>query len=137
VTYGTPILTPTGYRPVQQLKSGDLVEEYNFSTNQLMIGTFLSGNVTTSNSVIEVNDGLLRLTATDQPIFITNATFTGWLRDPQNLTTSDSLFDSVSGEWIQVTSVEFEWYHVRVYDVSTNGANNFVANGVLLDQKKP
>jgi len=100
-------------------------------------GTFLSANVTHVHAIVNVNHGELRLTATDQPVYVRNATFTGWLRDPQNLTTADHLFDPVNGSWIQIWSVTLQKVGVDVYDVVTSGANNYIANGVLLDQKKP
>jgi hypothetical protein len=135
VAYGTPILTPEGYRPVQDLGAGIPVEEYNFTSHQLMEGKFLSANLTTSNDIVSVNHGQLVLTATDQPVFIRNATYTGWIRDPQNLTTSDFLFDPINGSWIPVVSVGLEHGDTKVYDVITSDANNFVANGALLDIK--
>lgn len=135
VAYGTPILTPQGYRPVQDLTPGQTIDEYNFTSRALMVGTFDSANSTVSNDLVNVNQGELEITATDQPIFIRNATYIGWLHDPQNLTTADYLFDPVNGSWIPVISVEIEHDQSRVFDVVTSGANNFIANGVLLDIK--
>jgi len=137
VASGTPILTAAGYVPVQQIRPGTLVQEYDFSTSSMTQGTFLSANVTHVHAIVNVNHGELRLTATDQPVYVRNATFTGWLRDPQNLTTADHLFDPVNGSWIQIWSVTLQKVGVDVYDVVTSGANNYIANGVLLDQKKP
>ena len=135
VAWGTPILTPSGYVPVQSLKPGDAVEEYDFATQSLVQGTFLSGNTTRVTQLVDVNDGLLYLTPTDQPIYIENATFVGWLHDPQNLSTADQIFDPVTREWIPVTTVILTDHKSTVFDVVTSGSNNFVANGILLDRK--
>ncbi len=135
VAYGTPILTPAGYVPVQDLKAGNAVVEFNFSSGRLVQGTFLSGDVTDVHRLIDINHGWLYLTPTDQPIFVKNETFAGWLHDPQNLTTSDSIFDPVTQSWIHVMSVTLVTHSTKVYDVVTTGANNYVANGALLDIK--
>jgi hypothetical protein len=135
VAQGTPILTPTGYVQVQDLQSGQSIEEYDFSTGSLVPSEFLSANVTSVSTLVDINHGLLYLTPTDQPIYIENGTFVGWLRDPQNLTTSDRLFDPTSGSWIRVTSISMVSRQTDVYDVVTGGFNNFIANGVLLDKK--
>ena len=135
VARGTPILTPSGYVPVQELRSGDDVKEYDFATGQLVNGTFVSGNVTNTSEVVDVNHGWLTLTPTEQPIYIQNASYVGWLIDPQNLTTADSIFDPVTHTFVSVTSVQVLQDRTSVYDVVTNDFNNFVANGALLDLK--
>jgi len=135
VAWGTPILTPTGYVPVQKLRFGNLVEEFDFTTQSLMVGTFLSGNTSNVSMLVDVDHGLLYLTPTEQPIYIQNSTFQGWLRDPQNLTTADNIFDPVTITWIPVTSVKIVNHEADVFDVVTNEVNDFVANGALLDKK--
>jgi hypothetical protein len=135
VAWGTPILTPSGYVPIQSLRFGAAVDEYNLSTASMTAGSFRYGNVTNVTSLIDVNHGLLYLTPTDQPVYVQNSSYQGWLRDPQNLTTADRLFDPVAGSWIQVRSVQLVHQKSSVYDVVTTGLNNFIANGVLLDSK--
>jgi hypothetical protein len=135
IAYGTPILTPTGFVPIQKMNAGNAVMEYNFSSDRLTQGTLLSGNTTSVSRLIDINDGWLYVTPTDQPIYVRNSTFTGWLRDPQNLTTADSIFDPVTHAWIHVTSVKLVGHQTTVYDVVTSGSNNFVANGALFDSK--
>ena len=135
VAEGTPILTPAGYVPVQNLRSGEAVLEYDFANQTLVDGSFLYGNTTPVNSVVDINHGLLYLTPTDQPVYIQNNTYMGWLPDPQNLTTADNLYDPVTLSWVHVTSVSIVREHTTVYDVVTSGFNNFVASGVLLDKK--
>jgi hypothetical protein len=135
VALGTPILTPTGYVPVQKLRVGEAIKEYNFASQRLVQGTLLSDNTTNVSQLIDINNGWLYVTPTEQPIYIENSTFVGWLHDPQNLTTSDSVLDPVTNMWVHVTSVRLVPDSTVVFDVVTSGANNFVANGALLDIK--
>jgi hypothetical protein len=135
VAWGTLILTPTGDVRVQNLKVGQALEEYNFSSGSMTVGTLLSANATNATGLIDINNGWLFVTPTDQPIYIHNATFTGWLRDSQNLTVGDQMFDPVTGAWISVRSVTLVQGHFLVYDVVTSNPDNFVANGALLDRK--
>jgi len=107
------------------------------TSQHLFQGSLLWANATNVTHLLDINRGLLFLTPTDQPVYIKNSTFEGWLRDPQNLTTGDSLFDPVSMSWVQVTSLKLVHDSTTVFDVVTSGANDFVANGILLDQKKP
>lgn len=84
---------------------------------------------------MDINDGAMVLTAVNQPIYISNATYTGWLPDPRNLTTDDSIFDAVTNTWVRVYALRFLDKQTKVYDVVTTGPNNFIANGFLLDRK--
>ena len=137
VDLGTPLLTPSGYVAVQRLRPGALIDEFNFSSQSLEQGTLISANSTTGQSLIDINNGLLYLTPTDQPIYVYNSTFEGWIRDPESLTTADHIFDPVSLSWTAVTSVVDVSSRSAVFNVETSGANNFVANGALLDAKGP
>lgn len=135
VSAGTPILTPEGYMPIQDLKPGAQVEEYNFSSKRLVTGSLVSANKTTTQSLTFIDGGMLAPTPTDQPIYVHNSTFTGWLANPDNLQLGDQLFDPVTGQWVNVTSIETTSSDATVYDVVTTGFNNFVADGILLDIK--
>lgn len=135
VAQGTPILTPSGYIEIQNLKVGATVEEYNFTVQGMTVGNLLWANSTNVSRLVNVNDGLLLLTPTDQPIYIRNSTFEGWLRDPQNLTIADELFNPITMSWVHVTSVKSVPGRFTVFDVITSGMDNFVANGALLDRK--
>jgi hypothetical protein len=109
--------------------------EYNFSTSSLVRGVLLYNNATSVTQLINVNDGLLSVTPTDQPILIRNSTFEGWLNNPENLSTADQIYDPVTLSWVPVTSVELVDGSATVYDVITSSEANFVANGGLLDRK--
>lgn len=137
VVYGTPILTPRGYVPIQKLASGSTLYEFNLSEGRLITGTLESASVSTASEYLDVNNGLLESTLTDQPIYIRNATFEGWLHNPLNLTYADQLFDAVTDSWVNVTSLVIVATSAQTYDVVTSGANNFVADSILLDIKEP
>ena len=92
----------------------------------------------TVSLVIVVDYGVgerLVLTPTEQPIYVRNSSFQGWLHDPQNLTSADKIYDPVSNTWLQVESVLLVSEHIQVFDVVTSGFNNFIANGALLVKK--
>jgi hypothetical protein len=135
VDSGTPILTPGGYIPVQFLKPGFPVIEYNFTSGHLTVGKLVSASTTAVDELIDINAGWLYLTLTDQPIYIRNSTFEGWLSDPQNLSPRDAVYDPVDSSWIVVVSITRIHEETLVYDVVTTGFNNFVGNGALLDLK--
>ncbi len=135
VAWGSPILTPNGYIPIQDLKKNSVVEEYDYGTNSLVTGTLLYKNVTRVQQIVQINEGLLNLTPIDQPIYIKNSTFQGWMRSPENLTVGDQIFNPVNDGWINVTNVSLINEKVKVYDVVTSGFNNFIDNGILLDTK--
>jgi hypothetical protein len=135
VAWGSLILTPNGYIPIQDLKQGGKVEEYNLQNGSMFIGTLLFNNKTEVSQEVIVNGGALLLTPTDQPIYIRNSTFTGWLKNPENLTVGDQLFNPVNNTWVNVSTVSMVEKQIKVFDVVTNGVNDFIDNGFLLDIK--
>lgn len=137
VNIGTPILTPAGYVPVQKLKAGQSIVEFNTTSRQFFDGIFLSANVTKVPEVLSINQGELVVTPTDQPIWVMNSTFVGWLHDPQNLMVGDLLYDPVNNTWIPVSSLTILNEKTYVYDVQTSVANDYIANGFLVDMKMP
>ncbi len=136
VAAGTLILTPSGDVAIQDLTPGATVVEYDLATRSLVWGTLVSADWQWTSSLVDINSGLLRLTPTDQPVYVMTPTGqVGWVHDPQNVTVGDQVFDPVNGAWIPVWSAQLVQVHVRVYDVITTGANNFIGDGVLLDMK--
>ncbi len=135
VARDTPILTDGGYVPVQKLRPGDTVIGYDLSSGNLTQLHLVSNNMSWVPSVVSINNGALVVTPTDQPLFVKNDTFTGWLRDPRNLTVGDYMFDPVNGRWVQVTSMVTLDTDTRVYNVVTDGWKDFIANGFLLLDK--
>jgi len=135
VAYNTPILTPEGWVEVQNLTPGMEVVGYDPTTGYAASEQVESNVVMVTNSTVIINGGAIVLTATDQPIYVRNASFLGWLRDPQNLTASDDIFDVSTGTWVPITSVVNSQTPTEVYDLDTDGFQTFVANGYLLLDK--
>lgn len=101
------------------------------------IGERVVHNVRTQVDVVEViNNGLLVVTPWDQPIYARNETYTGWIKDPLNLTIGWQMFSPLLGGWIPVTNSEYEFGSYWVQDIKTTGLDNFIANGILLDSKQ-
>lgn len=137
VATGTPILLKDGgYVPVEELEVGDKLLGYDVAKGKLQHLKVESVTSTQVDQILTINDGLLKVTPTDQPIYMRNDTFEGWLADPQDLQVGDMLFEPVQGAWIEVTSLVYDYGGFTVYDVQTSGTNTFIANGILLDAKE-
>lgn len=135
VQKNTPILTPSGYVPVQKLNVGDTVISYDLASNQLVPSTVTSISATKVANILDINNGSLRLTPYNQPIYMKNSTYTGWLRNPGELVAGDYVFNPTSGNWTFVTQLFQSSGSFTVYDVVTSGPKNYVANGLLLLDK--
>src|SRR5208282_1765696 len=108
------------------LVAGQSILEYNIGAGKFFVGTFLSAAVTDVSHVLSINRGELVVTLTDQPIWIRNITFEGWLHDPQNLTKGDFLFDPLTDVWIPVHSLQILNQSTHVFDVQTSVANDYI-----------
>lgn len=138
VLSGTQVLLPGGStQTVDKLKVGDSVTGYNLSSSSLQPITVTGDTPTHVNEVMSLNNGLLVVTPTDQPLYVRNGTWTGWVRDPNQLTTGEQVFGPASGTWVNLTIIETLTGNFKVWTLSTNPLNNFIANGVLVDSKQP
>lgn len=135
VAEDTPILTDHGYVPVQKLKPGDIVIGYDLSSGELVQLHLISNKATLQTSMVDINNGELLLTSTDQPMYVHNSTYTGWERDPQNLKVGDYIFNAIYGQWVPIRSAHAVSDSTVVYDIVDGGVKNFVANGYLLLDK--
>ncbi len=136
VAVDTPILLATGrYVPVQDLRQGSYLTGFDVVSGKVVDVRLTSIAETSVQSLIDINHGALLLTPTDQPIFVQNSTFVGWLQNPDQLVPGDAIFQPLTHEWIPVTNLTIEQGNVEVYDVTTSGPNDFIANGYLLDRK--
>ena len=59
-------------------------------------------------SVLNINEGLLKTTLLDQPIYTRNSSYTGWLQDPINLKVGDEIFHVPNQQWIKIGCLETE-----------------------------
>jgi len=135
VAAGSNVLTPSGWKKVETLALGDTIKEYYTGRGVLFTGVVLYNNASSVSQTLVINGGLLNLTLYDQPVFMQNATFTGWLTDPVNLTTSDQVWNALNSTWVNVTSIVVSHYATTVYDLVTSSENVFIDDGVLLDMK--
>jgi hypothetical protein len=132
VLAGTCILMADGKEvPVQDVKPGDEIMGYDVQT-----GTFVAENVTSNkctivNEILSINDGLLCVTPTDQPIYTDH----GWVVNPQDLKIGWRIYDPTSNSWITIQSLQTLKGHFDVYDLRATEPNTFIGNGILLDKK--
>jgi hypothetical protein len=136
VLSGTAITLPGGGgESVNDLKVGDTVLGYNITTGRWAKETVTSIAITHVSVVLAINNGLLKVTLTDQPLYVRNGTWTGWVHDPQNLTVGEQIFLPSTGMWVKVTSLQVLKGNFDVYDLRVTAPNDFVANGVLVGDK--
>jgi hypothetical protein len=118
-------------RSVQKVKSGDWIMGYDVQCEAFQTETVLSNNRTVVNKILSINDGLLQLTLTDQPIYADH----GWVRDPQNLMVGWRIFSPTSNSWIIIRNLETKEGTFVVYDLRATDPDTFLGNGILLDRK--
>jgi hypothetical protein len=136
INSGTAIPTPSGYVQVQDLRAGDSIYGYNTETSSLVSETVRNTTSNTSYAMVDVNNGELITTVYNQPLYVVNSTFTGWLRDPQNLTVGDLLWNALNGTWVPIGSLTYLSGQYTVYDVAATGApDNYVAHSLLIESK--
>ena len=134
VLQNTRILLANGKAmPVQALKPGDEIIGYDVQTGTFVTETITSNNCTTVFEILSINNGLLYLTPTDQPIYTDH----GWIKDPQDLRTGWKIYDPAKNAWITISSLGTSKGHFQVYDLRTTKPDTFIGNGILLDTKTP
>jgi hypothetical protein len=139
VLSGTAVMLPGGgTQLVDKLKHGDEVLGYNVTTGTLVPETIIANSHTKVHQIMSINDGLLNLTSTDQPLYVRNGTWQGWVKDPENLTVGEAVLMPWSGTWLNITSIQTLPYgSYTVYDLQVTGPTTFIANGLLaLDKGK-
>ena len=129
---GTQItLAGGGTKAINKLQVGDAVLGYNVTTGSWVPETVTSNSYTFVNQILSIDNGLLETTLTDQPLYVRNGTWTGWVQDPQDLIPGEQLFMPTTGAWVNVTSLQILTDHYKVYDLRVTAPNDFVANGIL------
>ncbi|MFX0066190.1 MAG: Hint domain-containing protein [Candidatus Hermodarchaeota archaeon] len=135
VAEGTLILTPTGYVPVQTLDIGNLIVGYNLTTKSFVNLTIITYTPASEEWTISINNGFLRVTIVDQPLYIRNSTYEGWLYNPQNLTMGDLLYNPLEDKWIVVDDIQFLYESIAVYSFLIPEPGTFISNSALLHYK--
>ncbi len=133
---GTPIaLAGGGTKAVNKLRVGDAVLGYDTTTGAWVPETVTQDSFSFVNRALSIDNGLLVTTLTDQPLYVQNGTWTGWVHDPQNLSLGEQLFVPSTGAWVRVASLQVLTGNFKVYDLRVTAPNNYVANGVLVGDK--
>ncbi len=137
VLKNTNILTPFGYRKVQNIKVGTIVNTYDAEYNKLSLGLVLRNEKTIVGTVenIRWEGGELWVTTYDQPIYIRNHTYQGWLKDPIHLKPGWQMYNPVYHCWINITQIKIYSGRFAVYDLQVEPYENYIANGILLKDK--
>jgi hypothetical protein len=119
---------------VANLNVGDYIYGYDTQTGkmQLLRVTFIT---TTSSPVIEYINGNIGVTPTDQPMYVKNAYYQGWINNPSSIKIGWYLFNPQTQEWTRVNNVTYDYGNYFVYNIYTNGTNTYVLNGALVDTK--
>jgi hypothetical protein len=132
VLYNTRILMADGKEmPVQAVKPGDEVMGYDVQSGAFVTETVTSNEHTIVDEILSINDGLLRVTPTDQPIYTDH----GWVKNPQDLVIGWRIYDPIRNSWITIQSLETLNGHFNVYDLRATRPDTFIGNGILLDRK--
>lgn len=141
VASGSLIQTPSGSVPVQNLSIGSHVLSYDPVTQTFSESELLANNATEVDLTFVIyysNNGSLRVTAQDQPIYFMNDTFTGWLENPQELLMGDLIYNPMTGLWLAVQGYDFVEGPVLVYSPTPSLAvRSFIAGDVLVKGKVP
>ena len=120
---------------INELEAGDQVLGYSATSGAWVLETVTSNTHSFANQVLSIDNGLLKATLTDQPLYVRNGTWTGWIRDPQDLIPGEQIFLPANGTWVNVTSLQILTGNFKVYDLEVSAPNDFVANGVLVGDK--
>ena len=116
---------------VRTIAVTDTVLGYNVTTGSWVQETVTSNTASTVSQILSINNGLLVTTLTEQPLYVRNGTWVGWVHDPQNLTVGEQVFLPWTGAWVTITSLKVLTGTFTVYDLRVTAPNDFVANGVL------
>ena len=133
---GTPVLMANGgTKPIEKVQDGDSVMGYDLARGEMAPVTVTKNTPTRVDQVEVINDGLLTVTTVDQPLYVRNGSWEGWIRNPSQLQAGMELFNPASGGWTRIYLIETIAGNFRVWDLATTPLNNFIANGILVDKK--
>ena len=122
---GTLIYTPSGWTSVQSLSVGSKVYGFNPVSDAYVKANVTNISSQQSTNLIDIN-GRLNVTAVNQPLFVRNTTYLGFLKDPRNLTVGDQFFDPNSCSWVNVTALRVVTESTTVYDVHVDWWGDFI-----------
>ncbi len=120
--------------PVSSLSVGDYVLGYDVLTGKTQ-AVRVSLITETSTSEIELINGKIGVTPYDQPMYVSNSTYTGWISNPSSIRVGWYLFEPATDSWVAVHNISYSTGSFMVYNVYTNATNTYVVGGVLVDTK--
>jgi hypothetical protein len=127
------IWTPAGYETACYFTGGSQIYVWNFNTGAPTSATVRNVTTTTQNVTISFDHGLLKTSAYRQPVYTWNASFKGWIEDPQNLTIGDLLWNPQNETWIPIDSITYQFGTATFYDIDVAGSwNNYQGDSVSL-----
>ncbi len=84
---------------------------------------------------LEMINGKIGVTPSDQPMYVRNGTYTGWVKNPSVIKPGWSIYDPYNMSWVSVRNVTYLTGAYPVYNIYTNGTNDYIVNGALTDLK--
>lgn len=133
VVAGTEITATTtgGQKRVEQLSQGDSVLGFDITSASWVKESVTSNSPTNVIAALSINNGLLTTTLVDQPLYVRNGTWTGWVHNPLDLSVGEQVYNPLTGSWTTITSLQLVTGSFTVYDLRVTAPNDFVANGLL------
>ena len=129
---GTPILTPDGYKPIEQLSIGDQLVGLNVSNGQSEIETIGEIQIAETSDYYLIN-GTTQVTGT-HPFYVEKAQGSELIQ-VHNLKVGDHLIGETSTQ-IEITSIQHIQAPLTIYNlVEITPSHNFYADGVLVHNK--
>jgi hypothetical protein len=136
VAEGTEITMANGdVKLVEDIVVGDRVLGYNLTTCEFVTEVVLDWTLKRVPRTLEINEGVLTVTLTDQPIYVRNGSWIGWIANPIELEIGFELFCPLSDSWVMITALEVEYGGEWVYDFTTDGPQTYLANSYLVFDK--
>lgn len=127
IARGTPIETPKGPKPVEEIRSGDQVWGYDEARGEPVVAKVTAASASSASETIKI--GTLRVTA-DHLVFANGQwKRAGELNAADRLLTKDLKQHSV--DLIEVVPGT-----VDVYDLTIDGPHNVFAGGVLVHNRR-
>jgi len=132
VLYNSTILTYNGPKKVSELKVGDLLVTFDPASNKTKIVrvTYISKSKV---GMIMLINNKIGVTLNDQPLFVKNSTYTGWVMHPSALRVGWYLYEPIEKKWVKIENISYRYGEFEVYDIVTNGPNTFIVENVLAD----
>lgn len=136
VLSGTQVLTHGNEtRSVDSLKPGQTIVGWDTMERRFVNETVLNNTASFVTQVDSINNGQLLVTTSDQPLYVRNGTWQGWIQNPNDLTAGEQLFQPATGRWLNITSIQLMSGNFKVYDLRVTAAKDFIANGLLAGDK--